>query len=82
MKRGLRLSEVSAMLRRFINVAEPVPGDNAETPSSHSLKATTLSWCARYGLSPATRSLLGRHTNALTETYAIYSQGPHGCPGG
>ena len=63
MKRGLRSSEVSSMLRRFINVAEPVPGDSAEIPSSHSLKATTLSWCARYGLSPATRSLLGRaHT--------------------
>ena len=80
MKRGLRSSEVSAMLRRFINVAEPVPGDSMEIPSSHSLKATTLSWCARYGLSPATRSLLGRHTNALTETYAIYSRDLMGAP--
>ena len=80
MKRGLRSSEVSAMLRRFINVAEPMPGDNAEIPSSHSLKATTLSWCARYGLSPTTRSLLGRHTNALTETYAIYSRDLMGAP--
>ena len=68
MKRGLRSSEVPTMLCRFINVDEPKPGDDVETPSSHSLKATTLSWCARYGLSPTTWSLLGRHTQALTET--------------
>ena len=74
MRRGLRSSEVSVLLRRFINVDEPQPGSDAEIPSSHSLKATTLSWCARYGLSPATRSLLGRHTQALTETFAIYSR--------
>jgi len=40
MKRGLRSSEVSAMLRRFINVAEPVPGDAAEKPSSHLCETT------------------------------------------
>ena len=74
MRRGLRSSEVSKLLRRFVNVDEPKPGDDVEVVSSHSLKATTLSWSARYGLSPSTRSLLGRHTSCLNETFAIYSR--------
>ena len=74
MQRGLRASEVSAMLRRFVESPDPLPGSESEIISSHSLKATTLSWCARYGLSPAVRSLLGRHASSLNETYAIYSR--------
>ena len=74
MQRGLRASEVSMMLRRFVESPDPVPGSECEIISSHSLKATTLSWCARYGLSPAIRSLLGRHASSLNETYAIYSR--------
>ena len=74
MKRGLRSSEVSASLRRFLDLPDPVPGQVSEVVSSHSLKATTLAWCARYGLSPASRSMLGRHTSSLTETFAIYSR--------
>ena len=77
MQRGLRASEVSSMLRRFIGAPDPVPGSDVESVSSHSLKATTLSWCARFGLSPSTRSLLGRHTYSLNETYAIYSETWH-----
>ena len=74
MQRGLRASEVSTMLRRFVGSPDPVPGSECEIISSHSLKATTLSWCARFGLSPAIRSLLGRHASSLNETYAIYSR--------
>jgi len=74
MQRGLRASEVSTMLRKFVESPDPVPGSECEIVSSHSLKATTLSWCARYGLSPAIRSLLGRHASSLNETYAIYSR--------
>ena len=74
MKRGQKASEVSSMLRMFVGSPDPVPGSDVECVSSHSLKATTLSWCARFGLSPSTRSLLGRHTYSLNETYAIYSR--------
>ena len=74
MKRGLRSSEVSASLRRFLDLPDPAPGQVSEVVSSHSLKATTLAWCARYGISPASRSMLGRHTSSLTETFAIYSR--------
>ena len=74
MKRGLRSTEVSKALRCFLELPEPVPGCDVEVISSHSLKATLLSWAARFGLSPQTRSLLGRHTSCLNETFAIYSR--------
>ena len=74
MKRGLRASETSSALRKFLNLDEPMPGSDTEVVSSHSLKATLLAWCARYGLSPQTRSMLGRHSSCLAETFAIYSR--------
>ena len=74
MARGLKSSEVSALLRHFVGAADPMPGQAAPSVSSHSLKSTALSWCARYGLSPSTRSLLGRHVSSLHETFAIYSR--------
>ena len=74
MGRGLRSHETSSMLRRFIGVEEPEKGFDGPIISSHSLKATTLSWAARYGLSPQTRSMLGRHSSCLNETFAVYSR--------
>eukprot|EP00435_Cladocopium_sp_Y103_P049177 s2541_g14.t1 len=74
MTRGLKSTEVSSLLRHVVGAPEPEPGQLTECISSHSLKATTLSWCARYGLSPGTRSLLGRHASSLHETFAIYSR--------
>jgi hypothetical protein len=32
-----------------------------------------LSWAAKLGLSPTTRSILGRHAGALTDSFTIYS---------
>ena len=57
-----------------MNLEEPVKGSDVEVVSSHSLKATLLAWCARYGLSPQSRSMLGRHSSCLAETFAIYSR--------
>ena len=74
MKRALRASEVSSALRRFLSLDEPSPGCADEIVSSHSLKATLLAWSARFGLSPQTRSMLGRHSSCLSETFAIYSR--------
>ena len=74
MERGLRSQETSSMLRRFIGVDDPAVGQTEPTVSSHSLKATTLAWAARFGLSPSSRSLLGRHSSSLHETFAIYSR--------
>ena len=72
--RNLMSSEVSSMLRKFLGVPDAGPSDDAPRFSSHSLKATTLAWAARYGLSPATRSLLGRHSSCLNETFSVYSR--------
>ena len=59
MNRGLRSSEVSALLRRFVGADEP--GSTGEVPvvSSHSLKVTTLSWAARFWLQPCSTVLAG-----------------------
>ena len=74
MKRGVRASEVSSILRKTLNLEEPSPGCEAEIVSSHGLTATLLACFARYGLSPQTRSMLGKHSSCLDETFAIYSR--------
>ena len=50
MQRGLRASEVSTMVRSFIGSPGSDAAASGASVSSHSLKATTLSWCARFGL--------------------------------
>lgn len=53
-KRPLTSAEASSMLNDFLGVA-----DTKEATSSHSLKATTLVWCARYGIDDTSR--VGHH---------------------
>lgn len=72
-RRGMTSAEVSQILRQFVKVPEPVDTDEAIV-SSHSLKATTLSWASKCGLSPASRSILGRHSCSTNETFAVYSR--------
>ena len=80
MKRGLSSSEVSSMLRRFINVAEPVPGDSAEIPPAIASKQPPCLGAPGMDYhQPHARCWVG-HTNALTETYAIYSRDLMGAP--
>ena len=62
------------MLRAVTHSLDQLNGDGRLEISSHSLKSTTLSWCAKYGLSGTTRSILGRHSGALADTYTIYSR--------
>ena len=42
--------------------------------SGHSLKATSLSWSAKYGLGWSDRAILGRHQSHTNEATAIYSR--------
>ena len=74
LKRGMTSQESSRALRQLLEECEPLAGVDQEEISSHSLKATCLSWCAKYGLTPSTRSMLGRHASSVTETFAIYSR--------
>ena len=71
-KRGIMSSEVTKFLRLLfesgsVSVDEP-------RVSSHSLKATALSWCAKAGLSGYDKAVLGRHTSIYTEAQAAYSR--------
>lgn len=72
-RRGMTSMEVSQILRRFLDLPEPSGGHDSIV-SSHSLKVTTLSWASKFGLSPSSRSILGRHSCATNETYAVYSR--------
>lgn len=41
---------------------------------THSMKSTTLSWCAKFGLSARTRKFLGYHVDRTDTSLAIYSR--------
>ena len=71
-KRGITSMEVTKFLRACF---EDGPLDSRlGRVSSHSLKATALSWAAKACLDPADRAVLGRHSSAFQETSAIYSR--------
>ena len=42
--------------------------------SSHSMKATGLSWASKYGVDPEVRSVLARHSTAVKNPVALYSR--------
>ena len=70
--RGITSTEVTRFLRAcFEN--EKVDETKGRV-SSHSLKATTLSWAGKACLGPADQAILGRHSSAYTETSAVYSR--------
>ena len=72
-KRGLTSTECSRFLQLFLD--EPcssVAGEPILT--SHGLTATGLSWCSKFGLQPADKSILGRHVSAMCESSAVYSR--------
>ena len=49
-------------------------GSSDRTLTSHGLKSTALSWCAKAGLSREIREILGRHSSGVKSTSAIYSR--------
>ena len=66
-KRGLSSSEASEFLNSWLGLE----GDCRV--SSHSLKATTLSWLAKYGADEPERALLGHHVFG-GQSLAVYSR--------
>ena len=67
LKRPLSASEISAILKSFLDCDDP-------DLSSHSLKATTLSWAAKGGMSRDDRRILGRHSTVLLDSDSFYSR--------
>ena len=59
--RPLTSTEITAMLRSILGVFDD------PKLTSHSLKTTCLSWCAKADVSREHRRILGRHTSALVD---------------
>ena len=67
-KRSCTTEEVSMFLNKVLQT-------NAEaTVTSHSLKHTTLSWAAAYGLDEPSRTLLGHHELQGAKAMSVYSR--------
>ena len=68
-KREVRSAEVSALLRSFLGES------GAErSVSSHSLKATCLSWASKFGVTPECQNVLGRHSDSIRGSAPLYSR--------
>ena len=66
--RSCTTEEIGVFLNRILQT-------NVESAvTSHSLKHTTLSWCAAYGLDEPSRTLLGHHELQGAKAMAVYSR--------
>ncbi|CAE7241870.1 unnamed protein product [Symbiodinium natans] len=70
--RAIESGEVTAFLRQFLGLPAPVAGERGV--SSHSLKATCLSWVNKYGVSDRTQTVLGRHCKCASTADAVYAR--------
>ena len=67
MARPLGCSEITMLIRHFLKVDD-------RSVTSHSLKATTLSWAAKAEVPREQRRLLGRHSSSLQDSDSCYSR--------
>jgi hypothetical protein len=65
--RRLSCSEVTLVLRGLLGCSDP-------DLTSHSLKATCLSWAAKAELPRDQRRLLGRHASAIQDSDSVYAR--------
>ena len=66
-QRSLTSDEIADFLNRIIST------DDSNKVKSHSLKHTTLAWCAKYGIGENSRTLLGHH-ELPGKSCAVYSR--------
>ena len=67
--RPLSTSEAAVWLRALLENTK-----DCSTFRSHSLKATTLIWCAKAGFDKETRSVLAHHCSAVSGSEVVYSR--------
>ena len=73
-KRGLTSDECGRLLRILLGLPIERPGKGVPGVTSHSLKATGLSWATKFGLSEYDRAVLGRHSSSTSSASAIYAR--------
>ena len=75
-KRGLTSDECGRLLRILLGLPIERPGKGVPGVTSHSLKATGLSWATKFGLSEYDRAVLGRHSHSssTSSASAIYAR--------
>ena len=73
-KRGLTSQEVSRFLRVMLGEQVAQNREGGPRLSSHSLKATVLSWASKAGMEAQDKSILGRHTSAYSDSSAVYAR--------
>lgn len=71
-KRGITSQEVTRFLRFMLEDEASVQSE--ARLSSHSLKATVLSWASKACMSASDRAILGRHSSAYGESSAVYAR--------
>ena len=71
-KRFLTSQEMNAFMKKlFEDGGVPLVGRRIST---HSCKATCISWCAKHDVSPEHRAVLARHSTAAQGPTALYSR--------
>ena len=71
--RKMSTAEASAYLKDLL-ITGRVPSDEANQYTSHSLKATALSWLAKHGTDLETRRLMGHHLHPTLKSVVTYSR--------
>ena len=71
---SLTSAEVTRWLRSILAEQDGAEPDNILCISSHSLKATTLSWCAKVSVPLDSRTLLGYHSLGVNRSALNYSR--------
>jgi hypothetical protein len=72
--RRLSTQDCSVWFREVLSRITPMEPERLRSIGSHSLKATLLSWLAKFGVSPASRRRLGGHVKPGDRTMAEYSR--------
>ena len=73
-KRSVSSGECGAMIRGLLGGNMDTPGRGVEAYTSHTMKATSLSWAAKFGMTEFDRAVLGRHSSSTSSTTAVYSR--------
>ena len=63
-RRPLSANEASKWLQKVFEYIQP---GVRRSPTSHSLKSTTLSWCQKYGIDDKDQDVLGRHVQLKSQ---------------